>query len=677
MSKLSANQGEARVWCFPALAKGAGIFIFVFGLLDFFVVEPETFMPLSFMLMLAGLRVCGKNLDEAKRNGVAWLPQSFQLWGWFNIAGLIIFRIMSGRMRTDFIHYGMRAPLWLIFGAWLAWQAHQIEKMRRQPAISNCRRTSSMHLFRFGLLFTLLYLMLASLPMFSILPAPGHTATFWPLESEYMRQISAGALSGVLGLPRVLEKLNAVIKPAFDLPLYPFLWFPLQFILVPLFWFLSGKGLPRLMCFYPTASAMVLLALPLQISKQYGIAAFGANGFIQPGYWMLWIPVLLHFVALPGLFSQQSNSKETSFGNETSNEFFPVSHPRKSVLACTAIVVVLTVLMPVIKRSALESLIIAAKANQPLKFSACLEKIKREIPERPLNRALCEAIDQGQPELVEWLLAQQPPPELDFGTRGYSPLWWSMRSPGNIKITEMLLKAGANPNSLLSTSGSYTAVGMVLSGHFAPAKTSEYLQLMLKFGADLNAPVDDEGRFPVEFVLRKNYSHPELVTELISLGANPLKTAVDNIFFRAMICRKPAVMQALFNAGMTALTRDAKGNTFLHQLVIESDFDFEQLREYNVEPYLHEVVNAKNAEGKSPLHIAVEMKKRRSVEALLKLGADQHLTDAAGISPRTFAEKQPIIPLLKIMDTFNNQGQAVKQTPAQSQQPAAPPDPDR
>lgn len=666
MNQPENNNDQIPEWCFPSLARAAGIIILIFGILDYLVVQPQIFMPLSFLLMLAGMRVCSKNFETAQKAGIAWLPMSFQLWGWLNIFTVIIYRFLPGMLRHNVINYAMRAPLWLVFGIWLTWHAHQIVQARKSCADhrSLCIGTARA-LFRFSLLLMLFYLVLTDLPMFFMQPADGQTATFWPLHCEYMTKISNDTASGVLGLPAVQKKLNAILNPAFDLPLNLFLWFLLQFLLVPLFWFLSGKSLPWLLCLLPVANSLVLVGLPLQISRQYGLVAFGTTGFIQTGYWLLWLPVFLQFVSVPFFFSADKKSKQAATREANPLKPLAIAHPRRSVFAGIAVVIILSFLMPYVKRSAIENLLLASKAGRSDQFSYYLDQAKRQNPENPLGKALCQAIDQKQTGLVKWLLNQKPDLNQNDSKQGYPPLWWALRRSGDFAVTEMLLQAGANPNLSLGGYDKLTATGFVISGNFAQDETIKYLHLLASYGADLKLPVNADGNYPVEYALRKNYHNPLVVLELIKLGAEPLKTSRDNIFYRVMLTRKPELMQAFFNSGMTAQTRDADGNTFLHQLAKESDFEREQLRDYKVDSYLPEVVNAKNAAGKTPLHLAVEMKKRRSVEALLSLGADQNLTDATGVSPRSFAEKQPIIPLLKLMDKFSS----VRQPSAQ---PSAP-----
>ncbi|MDD3147653.1 MAG: hypothetical protein PHD82_10150, partial [Candidatus Riflebacteria bacterium] len=210
MNEKTATAGKTPAWLFPAWARAAGLIIFVFGLIDLSAFEPGIFMPLSLLLMFVGMRVSSKNLATAKTHGVIWLPLSFKLWGWLNVFALIGFRFMPGILRQSLIDYAIRAPSWLVFGAWLAWHAHKVEKTRRIEAdVRELKTGNALALFRFGLLFMFFLIILTDVPMFSMHPAPGHTATFVPMQSEYMKELGNGASSGVLGLTRVQETLNA------------------------------------------------------------------------------------------------------------------------------------------------------------------------------------------------------------------------------------------------------------------------------------------------------------------------------------------------------------------------------------------------------------------------------------------------------------------------------------
>jgi len=657
MKDQSADPQNLQAWCFPAWARAAGVIVFVFGLLDCFSISPQTRMPIGFLLMFAGMLVCRAHLETAKQHGVSWLPMSFQLWGWFNIF-LFFFAtfMLPGLIRRGLIDYSVLSPLWMVFGIWLTWHAHKvINAFRGLENDLDQRFNNAKALFRFSLLCTLFYLLVAEIPMFNMEPVPGQTVTFYPMMSEYMTQSSDGSASGVLGLARVQNKLDVSTNRDFMLGLKLFYWFLMQFVLIPVFWFISGKSRPWLLSIYSAANAMVLVALPLQFSLQYNFTAFGANGFIQIGYWILWVPVLLQFASLPGFFATNTGSSIKLSSPATHKELPVIAHPRRSILACAGIVVVLTLFMPYLKRPALVSLIMASQAGRIEHFAYYLEKVKRQNPENPIEKALNQAIEKNQFKLVEWLLTQKPDLNKSDGPRGYPPLWWALRGSGNFAVTEMLLKAGANPNLPLYIFNGENSIGFILSGHYSKEDTIRYLQLIARYGANFKAPVNMAGEYPVEFALRNSYRNYNVLPTLIELGAEPLKTAKENLFYLAMQAEKPEIMQTLIDAGMTEQLRDSEGNTFLHILAEKRDFDRNNLARYKVEPYMPKVINAKNNAGKTPLHLAVEKKHRDAVETLLELGADQYMPDSSGVTPRGFAEKQPIIPILKLMDRFTNQ----------------------
>ena len=325
--------------------------------------------------------------------------------------------------------------------------------------------------------------------------------------------------------------------------------------------------------------------------------------------------------------------------------------PGRTAFLTISIGVILTLALPFIAGSYMDALIRAAKNGRVDRFAPLLEGVRGEISENPLENALCRAVDEHQAGLVEWLLTQKPDLNKPAGNYRYRPLWWAIRGYGNPQITEMLLKAGANPNLWLSETPDQTALGLAVGLHSNGKKSLPYVRMLASYGADLNQPVKADGTSLIAAALLSRFEPvSELIQELIDLGAKIPVGSGENLFYLSLFARDPAVFKILQANGVECTAVDKNGKSFMHLLpgnfVSESSSRF-----YHYAEFVPRVINQPDNEGKTPLHYAVELNEPGLVETLMKWNADPHKSDKNGESPRALAEKMRYLRLVKIIDS--------------------------
>lgn len=652
------DQKELPVWCFPGWAQVAGIMLVVFGLIDFWEPMDGVMGSTGFWLAMAGIPVALRNAEMAKKYRAGWLPGSYLSWMVFNILAIMLVTISSGLTREFLWGISFLAPAWIVFGAWLAYHAHQVKQTIKinDNATAALTEGNAKAMFRLSLVWTAICLLAVSPSLFHLQVAENQTITFGPLHAEFMNIMSDGSGHGNLGFySSIQEKMDKALPPAFAAPLLGMLWFPGLLLLLPLAWFLVWKKCWRCLVIITGLSASALLSIPLQIKLQYGMTAFGSKGFIQPGFWLFLLPIALQIWALKLAFNSAKLARQTGSSPVEATIAFDKSMavpvPKRSMGFAIAAVVIWSAFLPYLMRTPLESLLLAAKNRQPEKFAVYLEKIRRENPKTGLEIALCEALDKRHKELVAWLLTQKPDLKSAPNERCDPPMWWALRGRGDLELVEMLLQAGADPNLLLAENRGDTPLGMAISLQYNQADALKCFRILASYGVDLNAPVNYKGEYPVEATLLRSSGHSsELVQELIRLGADPCKSGGDNIFYLALRTRQPQLLQILFKSGLSPETTDKNGNNFLHLLVMQGNINADFPRYYDCAAFIPGLINNKNEAGQTPLHIAVERNDPDSVEVLLGLKADRNIVNSAGLTPRQLAEQKRY---MRIMRSLN------------------------
>lgn len=124
----------------------------------------------------------------------------------------------------------------------------------------------------------------------------------------------------------------------------------------------------------------------------------------------------------------------------------------------------------------------------------------------------------------------------------------------------------------------------------------------------------------------------DLIACLLQKGASPDSVGEDGEtpLFVAARRNDPAVVYLLLRAGADILVRNRQGESVLHHA---NDCNVPLLVEAGA------LVNAQDARGRTPLHVAVELQDPEIVAALLKAGAARDLRDADGCTPLQRAEE--------------------------------------
>ncbi|WP_148257739.1 ankyrin repeat domain-containing protein [Leadbettera azotonutricia] len=235
---------------------------------------------------------------------------------------------------------------------------------------------------------------------------------------------------------------------------------------------------------------------------------------------------------------------------------------------------------------------------------------------------------------------------------GATPLHEAARS-GNVQVIEALLNKGAEVNAQDAKGNS------VLHIASPPETHQSAINLFLTWGANPNLR-DEHGDSPLHIVIILNRS-PEIVGTLLSAGADvntrniegktPLYLAVEEERLSALplLLAYRSDIFAADNNGVTpfdialtdrntlyilitdetVLQNDSQGNTMLHAAI-------RQRADTDVVAYILDrraMVNARNKEGDTSLHLAVAMNEQASGEILLSRGADVFAPNAKGESP--------------------------------------------
>jgi ankyrin repeat protein len=240
---------------------------------------------------------------------------------------------------------------------------------------------------------------------------------------------------------------------------------------------------------------------------------------------------------------------------------------------------------------------------------------------------------------------------------GTTPLHEAARS-GNIAAMDMLIKNGAELNAQDAKGNSVLHIAVPINTH------KEALSLFLSKGANPNLR-DEHGDSPLHIAIRLNRS-PDIIRTLLAggiqgkadvsirntQGKTPLHLAVEEnrISFIPLLLEYKSDIFSVDNDRMTpfenalkdhatllptlitpetVLQTDSSGNTILH-ITIQKRGDLKVIELILDKKAL---VNARNKEGDTSLHLAVRQNDQAVGELLLSRGADIFAPNAKGESP--------------------------------------------
>jgi ankyrin repeat protein len=230
-------------------------------------------------------------------------------------------------------------------------------------------------------------------------------------------------------------------------------------------------------------------------------------------------------------------------------------------------------------------------AQQLLQRGAVLDA-KDSLGKTPLVMA----VQSLQIPMLKLLLDKKADPNLEFQTEVNNksltnPLWESIFL-GRPEMSELLLKAGANPNVQIQGRSPLLAT---VSG-----RRQDLATLLLRYGADPNTP---------------DFS-----------GASPLHYSVT----------QPAMLDLLLSTNAAANATNERGETPLYWAA-GAGFKpaAELLLTHKADP------NLRDKDGLAPLHLAVLRRDKEMVNLLLNNGADPNIRNNTGRTPLDWVKNSP------------------------------------
>jgi ankyrin repeat protein len=270
------------------------------------------------------------------------------------------------------------------------------------------------------------------------------------------------------------------------------------------------------------------------------------------------------------------------------------------------------------------------------------------------------AAGNGYDGLIAFLLEKRANVNLK-NLSGATSLHEAARS-GNLRAIEMILQLGADVNVQDAKGNSVLHIGIPPESH------QKAIDLLLSYGANPNLR-DEHGESPLHIMVTLNRGHgviqalldggadvsirnisgktalyvaveenrAEIIPLLLSSGSDIF--AADNSgitpFDRAILMKGP-ILEAMVSADTTQ-QRDNAGNTMLHAAV--KNRGDQSIIGLILQQRI--MINARNKEGDTALHIAVRTNQRETGEVLLARGADIFSVNASGESPLYLALTHP------------------------------------
>ena len=244
------------------------------------------------------------------------------------------------------------------------------------------------------------------------------------------------------------------------------------------------------------------------------------------------------------------------------------------------------------------------------------------------------AAAKGHRSLCEELIKRSVPVDaLDSKKR--TPLYYTLCSP-YVDVARMLVSKGANVTSV-------DEKGRTLLHTIAAAGSDElvcFMATLIEKGVDIEAK-DNDGRTALHLAAKHSYIKNG-VSELLSLGADP--KAKDKDGKTPAQLSDTSVKSGLLAAASYSVSwrGTSKEKAFEDRLLgpplyaavrCGDDFLMQRMLKKNRN------VNEKNRSGRTALHYAAELGKKKLVDLLLKNGAKKKVTDNNGKTPSQLARE--------------------------------------
>uniref|UniRef100_A0ABD2XG59 Uncharacterized protein n=2 Tax=Trichogramma kaykai TaxID=54128 RepID=A0ABD2XG59_9HYME len=205
----------------------------------------------------------------------------------------------------------------------------------------------------------------------------------------------------------------------------------------------------------------------------------------------------------------------------------------------------------------------------------------------------------GRTDVVKKFLERGQDPNLVWPGQNHSPLHLAMQCQ-NREVAELLLRAGADPNSVDGCG--MTPLNVICENHGGVDLAKMLFELSdEKYRVQVDH-LDEFENTPLHVAL--NYCHTEVAQFLLEMGANPNLADCDG------------------NNALHHVCKMGQGNDDgLADMIFGND-DYEPLQ-----------INARNEQGNTPLHLAVKRGTSNLIEVLLRHGADSNATNNKGMTP--------------------------------------------
>ncbi len=280
--------------------------------------------------------------------------------------------------------------------------------------------------------------------------------------------------------------------------------------------------------------------------------------------------------------------------------------------------------------------ILAERAGAPVAPpSAAASRLFPEYPSRreqlrdELDYALLIAVCNDYCEMVELLL--------EAGARleqfnAWYPLVMTAVDNQHLQLVKILLKFGSDPNAARHDGSAFHAIARKDSPvqGVAPVdrkKTFEIARILLDAGADVNLKNESRGVTPLHEAV--SFNNTEAIKFFLNAGADVhAEDATKRTPLHcAALSGNVEHVKMLLDKGASPLAVDENSNA-PWMLAMHKKYDrvARQLCSF------HDV-NATNAQGRTPLHIACAAGCSQSVEVLLEEGANFNAVDVSGNTP--------------------------------------------
>ncbi|CAB0035928.1 unnamed protein product [Trichogramma brassicae] len=203
------------------------------------------------------------------------------------------------------------------------------------------------------------------------------------------------------------------------------------------------------------------------------------------------------------------------------------------------------------------------------------------------------------------------------------------------EVVEKFLELGQDPNYIMEKTGDSLLHLALTKGH------EKLVELLLSKGADPNL-ANDEGSTPLHVISQRNILSNLLerffeicdeknqfvrIDAQDKLGDSPLHLSLKH--------SNPKVAELLLRRGADPNLANKEGSTALHRIEKRAvdDFMMKFFIKINEDTNRRLLVDAQDKNGDTPLHLAVRYSKKKSIESLLRYGADANLANEEGLTP--------------------------------------------